>query len=319
MASKQTVINNPAARTERLLVETVGTETVIFDLETRASHALKPLASAVYAYADGSNSVAEIAELASYRLATPVTEADVTEVVELLDGLDLLENHQLETTRSGFSRRDALKTFAAVGAGAALITTVSASTALASTTGQTALGNDQLCPTYYAAGMTPNSGVNTNSFFPVPGTTSQSLGGTNYTGLGSSNAGWSGNVPNSHTVYAGTCAYVAYNSSTRKYSKVTNGEWQCVPCDGTDNYQCCSVVCAPAGLGYKWGPAAESAGLGGTGNPPSPYLPYEGCGFNEGDKTGSCPSPGSPDYTSVPYRGKYCTDAECTHDGTCKS
>ncbi len=75
----------PLARSERLLVENIGLETVIYDLNTNDAHALKPLAAAVFMYANGENAAADIAELAAYRLATPVTTDDVLETVAQLE------------------------------------------------------------------------------------------------------------------------------------------------------------------------------------------------------------------------------------------
>ncbi|HEX3801318.1 MAG TPA: hypothetical protein VHV75_00615 [Solirubrobacteraceae bacterium] len=142
MASKQTVITRPVARSERVLVETVGNETVIYDQDTQVAHALKPLAAAVHMYANGDNTAAEIAELASYRLETPVTEAEVAEAITQLSELNLLDTPELG--RNGFSRRDALKVFGAVGAGTVLVSSVAAPFASADLTGN---GAPYLCGT----------------------------------------------------------------------------------------------------------------------------------------------------------------------------
>jgi hypothetical protein len=325
---KHTVITRPLARSVRLVVETVGDEVVIFDLDTRTSHALKPLAAAVFAYADGHNTAAEIAELASYRLATTVSEADVASALTQLDEKTLLDSPQLELENSqgGISRRDALKAFAVVGAGVVLISSVAAPAALAATSAQqTELGDDQLCATGAATNVTytegatlpsgivvpgANVGSNTSSsyesdVFPAPGVISiivkkgSSIVGS-FSGL-NSGSGWSGNAPNSNVEYNGTCSYLSYSSGTQKYTEVT-GSWQCIPCDGVDGYACCSVVCGPEvssepSLGYDWGSGAVAPG----GYP----HPYTGCGTNS---TSGCPSPGDPDYTSLGYRGKYCTE-----------
>ena len=117
-STEQIVITRPVARSERLLVEAVGDETVIYDQDTQVAHALKPLAAAVFGYADGSNTAVEIAELAGYRLGSAVSEADVRDAIAQLAELSLIEAPE----PSGVSRRTALKVFAATGAGAALIT-----------------------------------------------------------------------------------------------------------------------------------------------------------------------------------------------------
>jgi hypothetical protein len=94
------------------------------------AHALKPLAAAVFAYADGTNTPAEIAELVSYRLDTTVTEVDVTGALEQLEATSLLATPLLDV-QTGVSRRTALKTFAAAGAGSMLVMSVATSAASA--------------------------------------------------------------------------------------------------------------------------------------------------------------------------------------------
>jgi hypothetical protein len=131
MASKkQTLINHPLARTENVVVEAVGDETVVYDTTLHVAHALKPLAAAVFAYADGKNTASEIAELASYRLATIVTEADVNDAIEQLGAISLLDGPVLDV-QTGVSRRTALKTFAAAGAGSMLVMSIATSAAQA--------------------------------------------------------------------------------------------------------------------------------------------------------------------------------------------
>lgn len=127
---KQTVINHPVARQEGILVESVGDETVLYDVRTKEAHCLKALAAATYAYADGRNTTADIAELASYRLGHPVTEAEVADAISQLGDCGLLDTTLV--IREGISRRDAVKRIGAVAgavAAAPLITSIVAPTA----------------------------------------------------------------------------------------------------------------------------------------------------------------------------------------------
>jgi hypothetical protein len=110
---KQTAIARPVARTEGLLVESVGEETVIYDLNTKEAHCLKSLAAAVFSYANGSNTTEDIAELAAYRLGTPVSAADVADAVSQLEGCALLDSPL--AVRDGLSRREAVGKFAKIG------------------------------------------------------------------------------------------------------------------------------------------------------------------------------------------------------------
>ncbi len=101
-----------------------------------------------------------------------MTETDVAEVVAQLAELELLDAPELDLDESdGFSRRDALKTIAAVGAGAALISTVTAGTAMASSASQAKLGDDQSCITGSAGFMSPTAGPYTGWLFPQPDAT----------------------------------------------------------------------------------------------------------------------------------------------------
>jgi hypothetical protein len=111
---KQTSIARPVARAEGLLVESVGDETVVYDLDTKEAHCLKSLAAAVFMYADGSRTAADIAELAAHRLGTPVTEAEVADAVAQLEGRSLLDAGPL-LIRDGLSRREAMGKFAKIG------------------------------------------------------------------------------------------------------------------------------------------------------------------------------------------------------------
>jgi len=136
--SKKTVISFPTARDEGLLVETVGDETVVYDLETKQAHCLKPLAAAVFTSADGATSVDEIATKAEEQLGEPVTVAQVQDAIAELDATALLATPLLAGNGNGLNRRQMIgKSAAAAGAlaGASLITSIVAPTALAAGTG----------------------------------------------------------------------------------------------------------------------------------------------------------------------------------------
>jgi hypothetical protein len=355
--NKHTVINHPVARSERVLVESVDNETVIYDLDTNVAHALKPLAAAVFTYADGKNNVEAIAELASYRLAEPVTSAQVTNAVAQLDALNLLETHELDIDAGGFSRRDALKVLAATGAGMALVSSVAAPAALAAG-GQTDAGDNVWCP-----GGTNNQEGGNKSYIAGPS-------GAQYP----QPTEWlSSDAPAAGIVFGGTCAYTSnvtghdtctpplnsdgsfhitsssqctffggtFSGSTCTGAKVisttssstcensTNkgtfasktdvGSWKCVPCDGSLGYQCCSVVCAPTSVtGFHWGVPANTSGMD------SGWFPYVGCGYTGSgtDTSAACANgtnEGKPDYTNVSFKGKFCTANVCGSKGGCKS
>ncbi len=101
----------PAARTDGLLVEHIEGETVVYDVERKAAHALSPLASAVFAEADGRRTLAELAELASERAGRPVTEEQAWDAL-----VELEESALLEAPTGGFSRRTLVRRGAVVAA-----------------------------------------------------------------------------------------------------------------------------------------------------------------------------------------------------------
>jgi hypothetical protein len=114
----------PEARTERLIVEQVGDETVVFDEESGQAHGLSPLASAVFAGSDGGTSVTQLAEFASVRLGETVDVDQVQEALVQLDELGLMAVAPKVISRRALLRKTAAG--AAVGAAfsAPLITSI---------------------------------------------------------------------------------------------------------------------------------------------------------------------------------------------------
>ncbi len=64
------------------------------------------------------------------------------------------------------------------------------------------------------------------------------------------------------TSSAGTSVTITFGGTASAYYSEASGGWQCVPCDGVQGFQCCSVVCGPVSgpsvpsLGYTWGAGA---------------------------------------------------------------
>src|SRR6478752_2031259 len=126
MRSRKTAITFPAARTAGLLVEQVGSETVVFDAEANEAHCLKGLASIVFARADGKTTAEDLAAVAGKELGQEVTFAQVQDAIAELESVGLLDTPLL--VRDGLSRREVVKRAGVIGvaAGAAspLITSV---------------------------------------------------------------------------------------------------------------------------------------------------------------------------------------------------
>ncbi len=237
---KQSEIAHPLARSERLLVQHVGDETVAFDEDTKTAHALHPLAAAVFMYADGKNSIAEIAELAAYRLDREVTESEVREAVGELHECALLQA-PTGVLEQGISRRTALKAFAAAGAGTMLISSVAAPFASANTL--TNNGNPFTC------GQNGNPITNYGGYNIVGG--SHAPGGWYQPYYKDRNGNWhfvtgtSNGAPVTAGNYQlGDLCHAASN---------VYGTYQVVPCDGGFGYQCAQVACVPTSDGTKTG------------------------------------------------------------------
>jgi len=87
----------------------------------------------------------------------------------------------------------------------------------------------------------------------------------------------------------------------------SEGIYQCLPCDGNavgKSYQCCNVVCAPAGIGgvttpSSWGPSTSQAT--GPGNYTDSACEIWGGSF------------------CTQYASKWCTDNPCNLKGDCGS
>jgi hypothetical protein len=110
----------PAARSEGLLVESLGDELLIYDSDRDRAHSLNAVAAAVWELSDGRRSVAELAEAATAKLGDPVSEEAASRALSQLEERRLLVG-QLPRRMSGrdFSRRQALARAGVIGATAA--------------------------------------------------------------------------------------------------------------------------------------------------------------------------------------------------------
>lgn len=114
----KTIDQLPVARTERLIVEQVGAEAIVFDEDSNQAHHLSPLAAVVFARSDGRTSVTQLAQFAGSRLGEPV---DVQGVEAAL--AQLKESGLLAASPRTISRRTMLRRTGAA-AGVAFATPV---------------------------------------------------------------------------------------------------------------------------------------------------------------------------------------------------
>ena len=111
----------PIARTEKLLIQEVGNELIVYDQENNASHCLNPMAATVWYYCDGNNTINDIAKLLEKELnISKNSEVDMRGLVYLT--LEELERYHLikdyvkqPIGASGISRRKVVKTATLVG------------------------------------------------------------------------------------------------------------------------------------------------------------------------------------------------------------
>jgi hypothetical protein len=119
---------NPDARSEGLLCEHVGRETVVYDTETAEAHCLKPVAASVFTHCDGKRSIAEISALVSRHLDDDVSVEAVEDAVAQLHEHGLLKE-AADSDVFTISRRQMLRRTATVGGAAMAVPLIASAVA----------------------------------------------------------------------------------------------------------------------------------------------------------------------------------------------
>lgn len=114
----------PTSRTRGLIVQELGDETLVYDLERDRAHCLNPAAACVWRHADGTRSVAALTQLLHTELALPQDPAIVWSALRQLDRGHLLEQPATPPSEYRFSRRDLARHLRLVGAGTLLLPAV---------------------------------------------------------------------------------------------------------------------------------------------------------------------------------------------------
>lgn len=99
---------NPIARKERLVVQEMPNEVLVYDLDSNKAHCLNQTAAFVWKNCDGSKSVADIAASYEKLAGDPMTDDLVWLAVDQLNERNLLEK-EIATKFAGQSRRTVLK------------------------------------------------------------------------------------------------------------------------------------------------------------------------------------------------------------------
>jgi hypothetical protein len=133
----------PATRSEGLLIRKVGDEAVVYDLETKEAHCLKPLAAFVFESSGGPATIGELADRARAEVDPAVTDEQVLDAVAQLEEIRLLSAPSLLVVDGNdVSRREMMRRVGYAGAvatvGTGLVTSIAAPTALAACSNQPA-------------------------------------------------------------------------------------------------------------------------------------------------------------------------------------
>jgi hypothetical protein len=115
----------PDARRERLLIEEVGDELVVYDLERHRVHQLNRTAALVWQCCDGHQTVAELGKLLQDQVSPAVSEAIVWQALDQLGKARLLRNPVTRPVGAArMTRRQALSRFGQTAALALLLPAV---------------------------------------------------------------------------------------------------------------------------------------------------------------------------------------------------
>jgi hypothetical protein len=106
----------PKARSEGLVIERLGDEMLVYDLEREEAHNLNPVATAVFECCDGATSVTGLVQRASDRLGQEVTTETVSQAVHELAAKLLLAD---PLPVVAVSRREVVRRAALAGVGVA--------------------------------------------------------------------------------------------------------------------------------------------------------------------------------------------------------
>ncbi len=106
----------PRARTEKLIVEELPDETLVYDLKRHKAHCLNRTAAAVWRQCDGGTTVSQIVRSLEEELAIPNDEGIVTLALDRLKKARLLEEGtNVAGIAVGPSRRELVRKLAMVG------------------------------------------------------------------------------------------------------------------------------------------------------------------------------------------------------------
>lgn len=98
----------PVARKERLVIQEMPNEVLVYDLDTNKAHCLNQTAAFVWKSCDGKNSITEIAKLVGENSGAAVPDDLVWLAIDQLNEKNLLAN-ELKMELNGSTRREVIK------------------------------------------------------------------------------------------------------------------------------------------------------------------------------------------------------------------
>jgi hypothetical protein len=111
----------PKAKSKGMVVQEIGGELLVYDLERNEAHCLNALTSFVWQHADGSVNAARLVELARERGVDGVDDAGIGAALASLSDAHLLDEPMREVPEADLSRRQMIRQVAAVGGVAATV------------------------------------------------------------------------------------------------------------------------------------------------------------------------------------------------------
>ncbi len=134
---------SPKARSEKILVQDLEGEVIVYDTGTDQVHCLNPLAAAIWKRCDGHTSVAKLSAAASIALDRNCSVSAVKQMLQELEQAGLMESVVQVPESSGVSRRQMMAT---LGVAAAVVTVLAPTAAMAASPPAGCLPNgDQGC------------------------------------------------------------------------------------------------------------------------------------------------------------------------------
>ena len=111
----------PKAKSKGMVVQEIGGELLVYDLERNEAHCLNALTSFVWQHADGSANAARLVAPARERGIDGADEAGVGAALASLSDAHMLEEPMPEMPEADLSRRQMIRQVAAIGGVAATV------------------------------------------------------------------------------------------------------------------------------------------------------------------------------------------------------